>query len=192
MHKVACGDSHCLILCGASCFSYGTNTYGQLGIGTHSEYSTELQHVHLPHNIFVSDVATGNSFSALVTTQGRVYTFGSGAYYKLGHGDDEDRLAPTRVVELDEVGEFQPDGTMTGVKLIACGRWHTVVVAHGTNDVYGWGWNKFGNLGVNPTTNSSKASNSPHKEEIVSLPRRIEDLDGADLLGDCCAQEGML
>jgi len=181
--KISCGDSHCLVLCGTSCFSYGPNAFGELGIGTRSEYSNALQSVHLSPNLPVYDIAAGNNYSALVTQSGHVYTFGNGAYFKLGHGDDEDRLVPTRVVALDSVGEFKSDGTFAGVKYIACGRWHTVVVTHGTNDVYGWGWNKFGNLGANPASNRSEVE-SAHQEEIVALPRRIEDLDNDSLLGD--------
>jgi len=183
VRKISCGDSHCLVLCGTSCFSYGSNAFGELGIGTRSEYSNALQSVHLSPNLPVYDIAAGNNYSALVTQSGHVYTFGNGAYFKLGHGDDENRLVPTRVVALDSVGEFKPDGTFAGVKYIACGRWHTVVVTHGTNDVYGWGWNKFGNLGANPTSNRSEVE-SEHQEEIVALPRRIEDLDNDSLLGD--------
>jgi alpha-tubulin suppressor-like RCC1 family protein len=85
------------------------------------------------------------------------------------------------VEALDGVGEFRPDGTTPGVKAIACGLWHTVVVAHGTNDVYGWGWNKFGNLGRNPKDARGSAK---HTEEVIAQPRRIEELDDAHLLGE--------
>eukprot|EP01032_Pedospumella_encystans_P009620 gene9620-11313_t len=183
IRKISCGDNHCLVLCGASCFSYGSNAYGELGIGVRSEHSNTLRAAHLSSSLPVAGMAAGNNYSALVTRCGQVYTFGNGAYFKLGHGDDEDRLLPTRVVELENVGEFQSDGTFAGVKYIACGRWHTVVVTHGTNDAYGWGWNKFGNLGANPASRGNDID-SVHKEEIIALPRRIEDLDGAHLLGD--------
>jgi alpha-tubulin suppressor-like RCC1 family protein len=112
---------------------------------------------------------------------GTVYTFGNGAYYKLGHGDDEHRSVPTRVETLEGVGAFQLNGTTSGVKAIACGVWHTVVVANGTNDVYGWGWNKFGNLGRNP---EDVRGGVEHVEEVIALPRRIEELDDAHLLGE--------
>ena len=183
VRKISCGDNHCLVLCGTSCFSYGSNAYGELGVGVRSEHRNTLQAVHISPSLQISDIAAGNTYSALVTRCGQVYTFGNGAYFKLGHGDDEDRLVPTRVVELENVGEFQSNGTFAGVKYIACGRWHTVVVTHGTNDVYGWGWNKFGNFGANPTSTRGDF-HSVHKEEIIALPRRIEDLDVAHLLGD--------
>jgi len=201
--KISCGASHCLILSEYTCLSYGTGKHGELGTGSRTTYANTLQTVHLAGEELVSEIAAGHNYSALVTAlTGDVYTFGNGAYYKLGHGDDEDRLVPTRVVEL-EVGAFRMDGTTSGVQHIACGTWHTVVVAKGTNDVYGWGWNKFGNLGANPTSHNSTGSRAgvgaggadgrvQHKEEIVSLPRRIEDLDDAHLLGDCCdTSQGM-
>jgi len=58
-----------------------------------------------------------------VTSIGQVYTFGSGAYYRLGHGtDDGDALLPTEVEALG------------GIRIVACssGRWHTVVTAADT------------------------------------------------------------
>jgi hypothetical protein len=187
-----------LFLAGLQCLTYGANKYGELGIGCRSDYCTNLQAIKVPVGVQVSNVAAGSNYSAIVTAkEGYVYTFGNGAYYKLGHGDDEDRLEPTRVVEL-EVGEFRMDGTTSGVLHIACGVWHTVVVAADTYDVYGWGWNKFGNLGANPALyesihedkfgqdcglRSSSVKGMIHKEEIVALPRRITDLDDAHLLG---------
>lgn len=231
VRKIACGDNHCLFLGDYQCYTFGSNQHGELGIGQRTPYETSLRRISLPENTMILDIAAGPNNSAVVTLPyGHVHTFGNGAYYKLGHGDDEDRLVPTRVVEL-EVGNFNMDGTTAGVHLIACGTWHTIVVAEGTNDVYGWGWNKFGNLGVNPkqrsacsvyssTSTNSKvfcASNNglgdnsrrtvfvqantsshcaadagtvvptvEHQEEMVTLPRRIEELDDEHLLGEYC------
>lgn len=44
-------------------------------------------------------VATGLSFTAILTTEGQVYTCGSNTHGQLGHGDTVDRPTP-RVVEL--------------------------------------------------------------------------------------------
>ena len=194
VRKLACGSNYCLILGAYRCFAYGSNEYGQLGIGTQSVFETELREVVLPDSREgVLDIATGSNHSAIVSAQyGHVYTFGNGAYFKLGHGTDDHCLAPTRVVELEEVGEFRMDGHTAGIALIACGAWHTVVVTKGTKDVYGWGWNNFGNIGRNPLqsakpcTDGSRKSESlpPHVSEIIAHPRRIEDLDDAYLLGD--------
>lgn len=75
-----------------------------------------------------------------------------GAYGRHGEPSDGlqglDVLQPRRIIALDGVGEWRPNGTCAGIKSCACGSWHSIVIATGTNDVYGWGWNKFSQLGI--------------------------------------------
>ena len=51
--------------------------------------------------------------------------------------------------DLQGIGQYQVDGTCDGASIVSCGQWHTIVVAGSTNEVYGWGWNKYGQLGPN-------------------------------------------
>ena len=46
----------------------------------------------------VVGVAAGGNHSIALAADGRVFTFGSGEYGRLGHGDEENQLSP-RVVE---------------------------------------------------------------------------------------------
>ena len=46
----------------------------------------------------VVGVAAGGFHSIALAADGRVFTFGSGRYGKLGHGDEENQFTP-RVVE---------------------------------------------------------------------------------------------
>lgn len=62
----------------------------------------------------VKYIAAGSYYSAIITTNGSLFTFGNGSYYKLGHGDDQDHHSPTRVEALEGVGSCLPDGTSTG------------------------------------------------------------------------------
>jgi hypothetical protein len=207
IRKIACGNDFCLALGDYICCGYGGNRFGQVGIGRYSPLEPTFQRCVLPDGVSVQDIATGSTHAAILSTSGQLYTFGNGAYYKLGLGDDEHRSVPTLVSALEEVGTFRMDGSMSGVKLVACGAFHTIAVSDGTDDVYGWGWNKFGNLGRNPaqhtgadpanmrsapeSTAAPRHSNvvDEHREEIVALPRRIEELDDAYLLGDAAGQE---
>lgn len=62
-----------------------------------------------------------------------VFTFGSGAYFKLGHGDrDDDELSPRILESLWR-------GGLTGVAEVACGRFHMALLGKETHDVYLWG-----------------------------------------------------
>jgi len=62
-----------------------------------------------------------------------IFTFGSGAYFKLGHGSgDEDELAPRCLERLWQ-------GGLRGVQDVSCGRFHMALLAKETYDVYVWG-----------------------------------------------------
>ena len=77
--------------------------------------------------------ATGKEDTTVTDdTEECVYLFGSGAYYKLGHGLDEDELAPRY-----HQGLWQ--GGLRGIQEVACGRFHMSLLAKDTNDVYLWG-----------------------------------------------------
>ena len=62
---------------------------------------------------------------------------GNGSYYRLGHGNDNNYHTPTIIMDLQGTGQYHSDGTCDGVSMVACGRWHTIVVAQSTNEVYG-------------------------------------------------------
>lgn len=48
-------------------------------------------------NCQIKQVACGTDFTLMLTTAGSVYSCGSGAFGKLGHGDKEDKILPTLV-----------------------------------------------------------------------------------------------
>jgi alpha-tubulin suppressor-like RCC1 family protein len=75
----------------------------------------------------------GDAASGTQEAEECVYTFGSGAYFKLGHGQgDEDEAAPRCLLGLWSAG-------LRGVRAVACGRFHMVLLAEETRDVYVWG-----------------------------------------------------
>jgi Regulator of chromosome condensation (RCC1) repeat len=113
--QIAAGTSHCLLLTQSSeIFSFGTGTCGELGVGTSIPHTNEPQTVIVPGNLGVKYIAAGAYYSAAVTTNGVLFTFGCGAYYRLGHGSDENQNAPKKVEALEGVGLLLPDGTLTG------------------------------------------------------------------------------
>ncbi len=164
---VAVGYSHCLILDKhGGVHSVGQGDYGQLG---HGEKTTMLHHpVLIPpiHNEIIASIATGSMHSAIVSTNGNMYTFGLGTMYRLGHGNEVNCHIPTLVESLLGTGELLPNGTCTGVSSCACGVWHTIAVVKETFDVYGWGWSKFGQLG-----------NTVENELMIVFPTRLDRLD---------------
>lgn len=53
-------------------------------------------------NCEIKQVACGGDFTLMLTTGGLVYSCGSGAFGKLGHGNEEDRRLPTLVRTVSE------------------------------------------------------------------------------------------
>ena len=135
---VACGDMHTVALTSeGSLYSFGSNEQGQNGLG----HSNGIQAIptkvrgwlELRKVVFV----TANGFhSACINEDGDTYTWGSGEFGKLGHGDCSNCLAPKRVQYL--VGKK--------AKGIACGSGHTVVIAE-NGLLYSFGHGAFGQLG---------------------------------------------
>jgi hypothetical protein len=89
-----------------------------------------------PHEYCVA-VSAGPHHFAAVGRSGLLFTWGDGAYGKLGHGSDENKDAPQCVQALQGVGRMRGDGSFEGITRVACGMWHTVALAS-NGDVYSW------------------------------------------------------
>eukprot|EP00455_Lapot_gusevi_P027235 TRINITY_DN2881_c0_g1_i8.p1 TRINITY_DN2881_c0_g1~~TRINITY_DN2881_c0_g1_i8.p1 ORF type:complete len:514 (+),score=138.66 TRINITY_DN2881_c0_g1_i8:116-1657(+) len=139
--QVAAGGYHTLALTdGGDVFSFGWLKNGRLGLSEPlSEECVDRGAVVSPLQITslsqqqVVRVAAGESSSAAVTADGRLYTWGSGAFGCLGHGQVGDETTP-RVVE-----------GLPPVTLVACGAHHMLTLTAG--GLYSWGRNHYGQLG---------------------------------------------
>ena len=88
----------------------------------------------------VRALACGAFHTAVVTSDGAVYTWGRGKHGQLGHGDEDNQHTPKRVEAL----------ASTCVRALACGAFHTAAL---TSDgaVYTWGECDHGQLGHGDT-----------------------------------------
>lgn len=117
-HKIACG--HSLTVClttSGHVFTMGSTVYGQLGNPYSDGKLPCLVEDKLSGEI-VEDIACGSYHVAVLTSKNEVYTWGKGANGRLGHGDVEDRKAPTLVEALKD----------RHVKYIACGSNYTAAI----------------------------------------------------------------
>jgi len=133
--KISVAQSHGLFLVGDSIFGIGSSSCGQIGFLSKKVLEEPVK-VELHGGPWI-DVACGMDFS-LVTSKDYTYSFGSGCYCRLGQGDTEIRISPTLVEGLQGCGSVQA---------LAAGTWHCVVVMAGSNEVFAWGWNKWGQIG---------------------------------------------
>uniref|UniRef100_UPI00358FCF6D E3 ubiquitin-protein ligase HERC2 n=1 Tax=Myxine glutinosa TaxID=7769 RepID=UPI00358FCF6D len=151
-------------------FSWGCGEGGCLGHGDRSSLDEPRLITALSGRSFaqrIVHVACGSSYSAAVTADGELYTWGRGSYGRLGHGDSEDVDTPTIVAALK------------GLRVIdvACGSGDAQTLAV-TDDgqVWSWGDGDYGKLGRG-------GSNS------CKTPFQIERLQGVGVLRTHCGSQ---
>ncbi|RZC72489.1 hypothetical protein C5167_047974 [Papaver somniferum] len=146
--NVVCGGDFTVWLSsveGSSILTAGLPQYGQLGHGTDNEYNTKSSAVNLayeaqPHPKAIAafagkkivKVACGTNHTVAVDFEGVVYTWGYGAYGRLGHREPKDEWTP-RVVAL-----FQKKNVLPPNAIVAAGA-HNCAVTAGGGQLYMWG-----------------------------------------------------
>ncbi|XP_028223402.1 PH, RCC1 and FYVE domains-containing protein 1-like [Glycine soja] len=118
---VACGEYHTSALSKSfELYTWGDGTHnvGLLGHGSEASHWIPKMVNGPLEGLQVVSIACGTWHSALATSNGKLFTFGDGAFGVLGHGDQESVWYPKEVQLL------------TGLKTIkvACGVWHTAAI----------------------------------------------------------------
>nr|XP_057931696.1 RCC1 domain-containing protein 1-like [Doryrhamphus excisus] len=104
--------------------------------GGYIDTSPPFYHPLSPH-LNATRLALGAGHCILLSAAGAVYTWGLGSHGQLGHGGLSSEEEP-RVVEA-----------LWGMSMtrVATGGWHSVCISDG-GDLYVWGWNESGQLGL--------------------------------------------
>lgn len=131
----ACGFHTACLTADSQLYTWGEGKFGRLGHSTESNcHSPRLVDSMLGKK--PRQVSCGGFHSAVVTEDGRLYTFGGGEHGQLGHNDRVNKLKPTLVQALE--GVF--------VSQITCGWSHTVAL-DSNGRVYTNGNSDHGKLG---------------------------------------------
>uniref|UniRef100_A0A7S4HU11 RCC1-like domain-containing protein n=1 Tax=Vannella robusta TaxID=1487602 RepID=A0A7S4HU11_9EUKA len=139
--QIAAGFEHCLALTSnGEVFSWGNGVEGQLGHGDPDERAIPKRIEGLPPDIM--SIAAGVDTSAAITLNGELYLWGSNEYQQLGVGSKEEvEIIPKQVKALEGVR----------IKSVHLGGMHTIAMDKEQN-IYGWGCNISGQLGLNQQT----------------------------------------
>jgi alpha-tubulin suppressor-like RCC1 family protein len=139
---VACGRYWgAVLLADGTVRTFGSNTYGQLGVNDTTSRQTPVQVFGISSSAVA--VACGNYHTAILLANGTVRMFGRNGEGQLGVNDTTQRNTPVQVF-----------GISSSATAVACGTYHTaVLLADGT--VRTFGYNNNGQLGVNDATNRS-------------------------------------
>ena len=146
-------------------WAWGMNSYGQMGNGTVNTPLSSPQ-VSVPVQVSNSSpggainspqqVTCGYQFGAALTTNGTVWTWGSGSHGELGNGTTSPSYVPAQVAGL------------TNITAISAG-WFHILALRSDRTVWDWGNNSNGELGDGTTTNRSSPVQVLNVSNIVAV-----------------------
>lgn len=118
-------------------FSWGNGDGGRLGHGDNNPRD-EPTLIEALNDKGIIDIDCGGTYSAAISINGALYTWGRGNFGRLGHGTNDDCSVPTMVAGLSE----------QHIVRVACGSGdaHTLCVTN-QGKVYSWGDGDYGKLG---------------------------------------------
>ncbi|XP_050365194.1 PH, RCC1 and FYVE domains-containing protein 1-like [Argentina anserina] len=117
----ACGEFHsCAVTMAGELYTWGDGTHnaGLLGHGSDVSHWIPRRISGPLEGLQVASVSCGPWHTALVTSNGKLFTFGDGTFGVLGHGDRENVSCPREVDSLSGLRTIA----------VACGVWHTAAV----------------------------------------------------------------
>lgn len=134
--KISAGNMYAMFIdLNDDVYSYGTNWFGQLGIGTLNRLETPTK---IP-NIKGKEISCGASHSMIIDLNSNVYSFGNNKHGQLGHNDNIVRKNPTKIPNIQG-------------KSISCSVSNSFIIDENDN-IYAFGKNDYGMLGLGDSVN---------------------------------------
>ncbi|KAL5981104.1 hypothetical protein ACLOJK_029024 [Asimina triloba] len=118
---VACGEYHtCAVTLSGDLYTWGDGILNRGLLGHRNEVSHWIPKkvCGQMEGLHVSSISCGPWHTAIVTSAGRLFTFGDGTFGALGHGDRNIICMPREVASLKGLRTVQA----------ACGAWHTAAI----------------------------------------------------------------
>ena len=117
-------------------YGYGSNDYGQLGLGINSTKSAALLSKSDTTVKEWKAISTGSDHSAAITIEGYIYTWGNNSSGQLGTGNTTNASTPYRI-----------PNNGAGFISVSAGTKSTMAIKN-DGTLWGWGTNIYGQLGV--------------------------------------------
>lgn len=127
-------------------YSWGLGEGGRLGLGDNLPKDVPTK-IEFFADKEVVNVYCGATYSAAITANGELYTWGRGTFGRLGHNNSDDKNVPTLVQALKQYKVI--DVTL------GSGDSHTLCVTD-TGNVFTWGDNEFGKCGYGQNSSGSQ------------------------------------
>ena len=135
---IAYGYKHVIALtANGDIYSWGNNSFGQLGNGTTIEnYRPILSGKRIVR------ICCGANYTLVLSQSGEVFSWGRNNYGQIGIASNHNQLTPTKVPGFN--GQL--------ISAISAGSAHSLALTE-SGQVYGWGNNAFGQLGKKSINN---------------------------------------
>lgn len=177
---VAAGTNHAVALSASGIvYAWGDNTYGQLGYNdrhtTVSKVARQMTKGASPSSSsYVEEVVSitaGADFTAVMTSNGTVYSVGRNDKGQMGDTYETNRLSFIKVLEGEKRNEYDPDNHYFDKAVdIRAGANH-IVALRVDGSIYAWGEGGLGQIGQMP---------EPSKPEVPEAPGEGEEEPGED------------
>jgi RCC1 and BTB domain-containing protein len=171
---ICCGSHHSIVLTeNGEVYAWGQNRLGQIGNG--EECSSELKPIKI--NIYdehrIIAISCGSFHSIALSENGGVYGWGSNQYGQLGVSKEK------RVCNSPTFIKISENKNELAFKKVSCGPYYTLILStHG--DIYGFGSNKYGQLGNECLQNQYIPSKIDNAKKFIDIAtHRIHDISVA-------------
>jgi alpha-tubulin suppressor-like RCC1 family protein len=143
----------CALAANGQAYCWGDDGSGALGNGGNNNDTDSPSAVAMPSGITFTQISGSHGTSSdstfgAIGSDGNVYTWGNGSYYRLGNGSTNDTGAPTKITNTGDIVQVS-QGNMGGAAVTSSGQ------------VYVWGANGHGQLARGNTTASNASTSLP-------------------------------
>lgn len=157
--SIAAGGAHFLALSfSGEVWSWGSNSFGQLGIGTTESKRTPVKINGL---VSIDAISAGYSHSLAISESGKVFAWGSNSSGELGIGTTDNSLKPIEVKQIPNAVQISAGGAFS-------------MALTSDNRLYAWGYSEYGQLAQ---SGNKLSVNTP---VIINTGNRVAFIDAGD------------